>query len=143
MISGEKIFLQIIFCMFLCLTSCSDFTKDDKAFYERITKMNFPKNVKVIETFDNSEFYTTTSFKVDSITLLNFVKEYKFDTMKKYYPSRFLGEHCLKKDLPNFNNLKNLLYTSGTKGKNSWIYIADLKRNILWAEVTYPDFGGN
>jgi hypothetical protein len=27
----------------------------------------------------------------------------------------------------------------GTKGKDNWLYIADIKRSLLWVEVIYVD----
>lgn len=96
----------------------------------------------MVETYDNGEFYTTTVLKVDSILLRQFLTKYQFDTLKVIYPSHFLGEHSLKIK-PDFNNLNGLFYTRGTKGKNSWFYIVDVKQSMLWAEVQYPDMAGD
>lgn len=35
------------------------------------------------------------------------------------------------------------LYNYGTKGKNSWMYIVDPDRSLVWAEIQYPDRGGD
>jgi hypothetical protein len=109
---------------------------------ERITGIKFPKDYEVIESYDNGEFYKL-SFKIDSLILKEFISDYKFDKLKKIYPSQFLGEHRLKKVLPDFSHLENEYYTTGTKGKNSWLYIVDLNKQILWAEVQYPDLAGD
>lgn len=132
--------LIIIYLILFFLLSCSSF---DKEFYERITGIKFPKGIELIETYDNGEFYATTSFKVDSLILRQFISKHKFDTLKKIYPSQFLGEHSLEKELPDFRNFDNKFYVTGTKGKKSWIYIVDLNKHILWAEVQYPDMAGD
>ena len=140
MVTNRKFTLLALSLLLFFLHSCSSF---DKEFYERITGIKFPKNYEVIESYDNGEFYTTTSFKVDSLILKEFISEYKFKELEKIYPSQFLGEHGLKKVLPDFSHLENKYYTAGTKGKNSWLYIVDLHKQILWAEVQYPDMAGD
>jgi hypothetical protein len=104
--------------------------------------MKFPEKVQIIETFDNGEYVTTTSLKVDSTELRNFIKEYKFEQRNIIYPSQFIGESTLKKIKPDFHNLEDLYFKIGSKGKNSWFYVVDLRRQILWAEIQYPDWGG-
>ncbi|MBV4360518.1 hypothetical protein [Pinibacter aurantiacus] len=133
------IFITLPFVLFF-LFSCASF---DKEFYERVTNIKFPKAIKIIETYDNGEFYTCSSFKIDSFALRKFISDYKFEPLKRIYPSQFLGVHSLKKELPDFNNFDNKFFVTGTKGKNSWIYIIDLNKCILWAEVQYPDMAGN
>ena len=105
--------------------------------------MKFPKEIQVIETFDNGEFFTTTSFRVDSPHLRDFMTKYGFDRRDKIYPSQFLGNNALKKAQPDFTNLQDLYFKTGSKGKNSWFYVVDLKRQILWAEIQYPDWAGD
>lgn len=139
MVTYRNIDFSLPSILFLSLFSCSSFNKD---LYERITHIKFPKGIEIIETYDNGEFYTTSSFKIDSLTLRQFINDYKFDTLKYIYPSQFLGVHSLKKELPDFNTFNNKFYTTGTQGKNSWIYIIDLNKHILWAEVQYPDMAG-
>ena len=104
--------------------------------------MKFPEKVRVIETFDNGEFVTTTSLCADSSELKRFIQQYQFEQTHDFYPTLFMGRHTLKKMKPDFNNLKDLYFKIGSKGKNSWCYIVDLKRQMLWAEIQYPDWGG-
>ena len=105
--------------------------------------MKFPNSIRVIETFDNGEFFTTTSLSLDSLQLKDFIAEYGFEHRSNVNPSQFFGGNALKKVRPDFANLQNLYFLSGSKGRNSWFYIVDLKQQILWAEIQYPDWGGD
>ena len=93
--------------LILSLPSCGIYFEQD--FYERISGMKFPKEIQVIETFDNGEFFTTTSFWVDSPHLKDFMTKYGFDRRDKIYPSQFLGNNVLKKAQPDFTNLQDIL----------------------------------
>lgn len=131
------IFILVVFGLSSCRPSF------DKDYYERISGIKFPKKIQIIETHDNGEFFTTTSLKVDSLELKAFIKQYKFEQLNKIYPSQFLGQNALKKVLPDFNNLQNLYFKIGSRRKNSWFYVIDLKQQVLWAEIQYPDWGGD
>lgn len=139
-LSNKMVIRSILFILGNLFFSCeSSFNKD---YYERISDMKFPEQIRVIETFDNGEFFTTTSFEVDSLSLIKFMNKYKFEQHDGPYPLLFFGEKILKETKPDFNNLNSLYFSIGTKGKNSWIYIIDLKHKILWAEIQYPDWAG-
>jgi len=145
-VTPQSFILISLLILSIGLSSCladQELTASDKKLYQRVTQIIFPKNIHLIESVDNGEFVISSSFHIDSVFLKQFINEYGFDTLQKYYPSQFLGEHLLKKERPNLNNPKSLLYVAGQKGKNSWIYIIDLKSNRLWAEVQYPDMGGH
>lgn len=79
---------------------------------------------------------------VDSIELDNFRKRYKFEKKDKVSLPLFFGQYNLKKLKPDFNNLQDLYFRFDSKGKNSWFYIVDLKKHLLWAEIQYPDWNG-
>ena len=49
----------------------------------------------------------------------------------------------MKGVMPNKDNIEQLYFINKTVGKNSWVYLADLKKRMLWTEITYPDWGGN
>jgi hypothetical protein len=104
--------------------------------------MEFPKKVEVVETFDNGEFVTTTSLIVDSFQLQEFIKKYQFEQNDSFYTRQFIGGRTLKGTKPNFSKGRGLYFKTGSKGKNSWCYIVDLKELMLWAEIQYPDWGG-
>jgi hypothetical protein len=133
----HSVFLFVIIIFF----SCNNEGYYNKDFYERISNIKIPKSAHVIESIDNGEFVTTTVFIVDSITLKDFIHSYSFATsplMPRLFGNSYLIKNKL--DIPDSNNL---YYKAGTKGKNSWLYIIDLKQKKLWAEVQYPDWSGN
>ena len=94
-----------------------------------------------METFDNGEYYTATVFLIDSLVLADFVKTNHFETIKEI-PTLVSGSQ-LRMVNPYSGNPKNIFVNRGVKGKNSWVYIANLNAHILWAEVQYPDWAGN
>jgi len=50
----------------------------------------------------------------------------------------------LKKDKPLDKADDNTYFLLGEKQKNlKWIFVADIRRNLLWVEVNYPDWAGN
>jgi hypothetical protein len=132
-----------ILIMLICGVCLSCNTSFEQKYYERISGMNFPDGIRVIETFDNGEYLTTTTLQADSADLIYFKNKYHFEQATTFNPSQFLGENYLKKQLPNFSNLTNLYCKTGANGKNSWIYIIDIDRKLLWAEIQYPDWGGH
>jgi hypothetical protein len=140
----SKSFYIFIALIVLINTSCAFFNSPnfEQEYYERSSGITFPKKFHIIESYDNGEFVTTTTLNVDSVDLVNFLKKYKFEKREKIYPAQFMGTHTLKKTKPDFNNLENLYFLDGSKGKNSWLYIIDINQKILWAEIQYPDWGG-
>jgi hypothetical protein len=136
-----KIFALII--LTFLLISCDNQIDFDKNYYERISGIKFPKKYSVIETCDNGEFATTTSFRIDSIMLQEFSKTNHFDTVKYPFYLFFMGSNSLKRQKPGLKNKATLLYVSGHSKKNTWLYIIDTKQKMLWVEIQYPDWGGH
>jgi hypothetical protein len=132
-------FISFLYSQFI---SNSDLNYE-KAFYEKVSGIRVPATSKVIETYDNGEFWTGTSFRMDKDSLAQFIKEFGFVTSTSgSYPPTLIGASAFKVEkfaLPQ----GRYLYKQGTKGKNSWVYILDLDKNILWAQVQYPDWAGD
>jgi hypothetical protein len=132
-----------IIILALLLASCFDNKiKFEKEYYEKITRIKFPEKYTVLETFDNGEFLTGTVFQMDSVTLLNFIIENHFDTVRSYLDTHIMSENYLKTNKPTFNSTQSLYFISKSEKKINWTYIADLKSNRLWTEISYPDWGG-
>ena len=129
---------------FLIFSSCSNLEPYyEKDYYEKVSEIKFPETARAIESKDNGEFVTTTVFKVDSIKLNEFVNFYRFDTVVQPFTLRLFGDSYLKTNKPNYSKEKNLYYKAGTKGKNAWLYLIDIDKKMLWAEIQYPDMAGN
>ena len=127
----------------LLFSSCFDNQiKFEKEYYERITHIKFPEKYIVLETFDNGEFLTGTVFKMDSVTLLNFIIENHFDTARSYLDTHIMSEYYLKANKPTFNSTDRIYFIRKSEKKINWTYVADLKSNRLWTEISYPDWGG-
>lgn len=132
-------YLYIFFCS-MFLTAC--FEPFEKDYYERITNIKFPSNYKVLETFDNGEWLTATVFAVDSMELRRFVLNNKFDTVSDITLLHFWGNAQLSHYPFVLETNSNIYYIRKNRNKNHFTYIADLTKNMLWAEISYPDFGG-
>ena len=115
----------------------------DKDYYERISGIKFPDKYKIIETRDNGEFVTIVSMHVAAADLQMMIKNNKFDTLKPQQPIHFFGLGLLKKIKPDLEPLANKFVFQKKNGKNDCTYLIDLNKNILWAEISYPDWGGN
>ena len=128
--------------LIITLISCNNHIDFEKGYYEKISGIKFPEKYKVIETYDNGEFVTTTSFKIDSFALKRFSEKNSFDTVRYPFYLFFIWENYLKKQKPDLKNKDELLYISGYSKTNTWLYIIDFKKEMLWAEIQYPDWGG-
>jgi len=134
---------SIILFFVVIFFSCSKGRFYDAEFYERISGIKIPVSAHVLESFDNGEFVTTSTFEINETDLKEFVKQYTFELKDGSNSPHFFGSNHLKGDRPNLHNSKNLYMNFGSKGKNSWLYIVDLKANRLWAEIQYLDMAGD
>jgi hypothetical protein len=137
--------IAVFLLIFIALFYSKLFSGDgfyDKAFYESISGIRLPKSTKVLESFDNGEFWTASSFRINKDSLLEFINTYNFKNESSTYKPRMFSENTFEMEkLGTFS--KKYVYNSGIKGKNSWMYIIDPERNVLWAEIQYPDWGGD
>lgn len=125
------------------LTSCfGNGNSFEKSYYEKVSNIKFPEKYKVLETFDNGEWLTGTVFKIDSSALMNFVIENHFDTLQNLNDIHLFSNNYLTRFKADFKSTKNVYFIRRSVNKNNWIYVADLNENKLWAEISYPDWGG-
>jgi hypothetical protein len=134
---------QFLILVFLSniLASCE--IQFEKNYYERISGIKFPAKYKVLETFDNGQFLTATVFEIDSLTLLKFIKENNFDTLRNLGDLTMFSESVLKKYKPAFTTTTNIFVIRKSKDKNHWNYVVDFNQRKLWAEISYPDWNGD
>ncbi len=135
-----KILISVILMITLC--SCGNEVYFDKTYYERISGIKFPAKYKVVETYDNAEFVTAASLKIDSSVLKEFSTLNHFDRVEYPFSLFCSGINALKGTKPGFESKEALLYVSGYSKTNIWLYIIDIKKEMLWVEIMYPDHGG-
>ncbi len=139
------ILFAVCFIMLIVLLYSKIFSRDgfyERAFYEKISGIHIPKFSKHLESFDNGEFWTAASFRISNDSLFEFIRTFNFKLDSSIYKPKMFSETSFKLErLESFSN--KYVYNYGTKGKNSWIYIIDPDRSILWAEIQYPDWGGD
>ena len=129
----------VIFGVIL-LQSCG--SAYDKNYYERISGIKIPVTSSLIETYDNSEFVTVTSFKMTPLDIVELSNNYHFEAVDGSFIPDFFGNHFLKGAKPENSNLNKCLMKIGQKGKATSVYVIDTSKNILWAEINYPDWSG-
>ena len=103
--------------------------------------MALPPGYQVLESHDNGEYLTMTTFKVDSSVLINYIKKNKFGPVSRLSP-KLLGDSYLKRVKPDYKP-GDEYYVAGDREKNDWILVADIKKGILWVQILYPDWSGN
>ena len=55
----------------------------------------------------------------------------------------FLGDNFLKGAKLANSDLNKCLMKTRQKGKTTAVYVIDTSKQLLWAEINYPDWGGN
>ena len=115
----------------------------EKNYYERISGIKFPGNYEVLETFDNGEWLTGTVFRIRHSTLIKFIADNHFMVLLHMNDLKLLSNGYLKNYKASFKTPDGIYYLSRSSQKNNWIYVADLNNNMLWAEIGYPDWGGD
>jgi hypothetical protein len=135
-----KNIFAITFAIFI-LQSCGQ--AYDKSYYEKISGIKIPQRADVIETFDNGEFITVTSFKIAASDMIEFSKRYKFEAVDGSFVPGFLGNNFLKGPKPANSDLNKCLMKIEQKGKATSVYVLDTSKKLLWAEINYPDWAGN
>jgi hypothetical protein len=135
--------LTLILITIIYLVSCdSAISFYDKEYYERISGIKVPGTATVLESIDNGEFVTITSFKVDSIAIERLTHTYRFQAVEDPFSYDRLLRIYLRKIKPDYSGKTKLVYIVGQKGKNSWLYVLDKQKGLLWVEIQHPDAEG-
>lgn len=136
----HSLFVILLFFLSSCFDNRLEF---EKSYYEKISGIKFPDEYEVLETFDNGEWLTGTVFKIDSLTLVKFITDNHFDTLRNLQDLHLFSENYLTRYSPNFITTKNIFFIRRSEHKNNWTYVVDLNSNRLWTEISYPDWGGH
>lgn len=132
--------LILTFLIISCVNKKIDFEKE---YYERISGIKFPEKYEVLESFDNGEFLTGTVFKIDSISLFNLIDKYHFDSLREDDQFSMMSNGYFENNKLILKPTKNIYIIRNGKDKVYWNYLIDLNNCRLWAEISYPDWGGN
>lgn len=76
----KKLTIIFIFNSLLLITCGLTY---DREYYEKVTGIVIPKSSDVLETFDNGEYYTITSFKMDIVELQVFLQANHFEGIEQ------------------------------------------------------------
>jgi len=71
-----KTVIYILASLILLITACSP--GYDYTYFEKVSHIEIPKSSTIIESFDNSEFLTITSFHLKKSELNGFLSKYQF-----------------------------------------------------------------
>lgn len=103
--------------------------------------MKVPESSSLIESFDNGEFATITSFKLEPEDMRRMIREYQFEPVSGYRPALFcIGD--LKKERPTEGQMTGYYFRLKSNKEVHSNYVIDTTRRILWASISYPDWGG-
>jgi hypothetical protein len=127
----------------ICTVSFSCGVQYDEKYYEKASGIKLPDSVQPIESFDNGEFYTVTSFKLSADGMHTLVNQYPFEGIKPNFRPTVFGTNNLKRERPEEKHLRNYVYIMRSNGKLHSTYLADTVRRLLWASISYPAWGGN
>jgi hypothetical protein len=72
-----------------------------------------------------------------------FIGQYEFKPVKGEYRPLIFGEGDLQKERPFGKLTSGYFYLMKSSGKVHCNYLVDTTRRILWASISYPDWGGN
>ncbi|WP_157473995.1 hypothetical protein [Flavihumibacter petaseus] len=89
------------------------------------------------------EWLTGAVLAIDSATLHRFIYDQKFDTAKDLSQVNISGNGYLKNFPAAFNTAENIYLLNRRVGDKTVKYVADLNRQLLWAEINYADWSGN
>jgi hypothetical protein len=132
---------SILFLVMLTFASCTDQYARNKNYYERVSGVKVPADYRLLEFYDNGEFETAAAFTVDSVDLQKFITTYNLKPMLDPYSTAAIGIG-FQTNKPSFDNLRHMYMLRGQNGKTFWTYVADLEKERLWAQINYPDWGG-
>lgn len=135
--------LQQIMFFLLCSSYISCNIYYDRDYYEQASEIKVPSSSHIIETFDNGEYYTVTSFKLEVSDMRSIIKEYSFKGIEGNYRPIVWGANDLGKERPNVDLPENYVYIMKSNKNLHISYLIDTVRQILWASISYPDPGGN
>lgn len=135
---GIKFILILLVCTIL---ACGP--SYDKQYYERISGIKIPASAAVLESVDNGEFMTVTTFSMPARDMAALTSKYGFKSVEGSQVPDFLGNSLLKGAKPAASDVKHCLINIQQKGKSTVIYVADTSQHLLWAEINYPDWSGN
>jgi|GEM_PF-2770175 len=132
----------------LILLSCErSYHKQNIIFFEKVSKIQFPKDLNVLETYDNGEFMCCGAFTLTKENLTYFRNNAPFKSIRKpseqnsyIYP---YPNHLLK-DSSNYffprSSIIQWYHCNNCPDITIYIDTIDLK---MWCYASYPDYGGD
>jgi len=133
--------ILIIFLVIVFELSCT--LSYDSDYYTKASGIEIPRTSNVIETIDNGEWFTVTSFNMKADDMFAFISRYEFKPVKGEYRPSVFGEGNLQKERPPEKLIPGYVYLTKSNGKVHCNYLIDTTRRILWASISYPDWSGD
>ena len=134
--------LRSIICLMISLYLISCKLSYDKEYYEKASGIIIPNRSILIESFDNYEWCTVTSFKMEPDEMKDFITKYNFKNIEKGWLPTIFGLHGLKQFRPD-STFQNCVWFMKGREKLNITYVVDTTSHFLWASISYPDWGGN
>lgn len=115
----------------------------DKQYYEKVSGIKIPASAAVLESVDNGEFMTVTTFSMPARDMAELISKYGFRSVEGSQLPDFFGNSLLKGVKPASSDVEYCLINIHQNGKSTAVYVADTIQHLLWAAINYPDWSGN
>jgi hypothetical protein len=115
----------------------------ENTYFEKVTGISLPDDYKVLENFDNGEWLTGAILQVKNAKLNDFVKKNNLQKIEHILDVDLMSKGYFKEKKPSFSLSKNIFFLRKHINDHNWVYVADLDKNELWVEISYPDYSGH
>lgn len=113
----------------------------NEPFYEHVSGIRLPAH-QVLESVDNADYLTISTLRVAKSALQQLIETHEFEPATASTLTFLYGTVYLQKLKPEWRKSSNLYIKSGenSKQKHHWVYVIDMQKGVLWAQISYPDW---
>jgi hypothetical protein len=111
-------------------------------YIRRITAVSLPADLAIISEFDQGELEAGGKYLLEKKDIKAFLAENPFIALDEPHQHIIQFNQYNQTDQIPFSDSVHLMYFSGCKTGNSWLFTLNVITGELWIEVQYPDLGG-
>jgi len=124
------------------------------AYFEKISGVSFPENMKIVSCFDNGESYISIKAILDTDDVKSIIDKSDLkridglDSLKNHtfnIPDVFIGEMNSFFESKDDKIIKSssLFFLDSCSATNRIMFVFDKAKGFFWGIVQYPDFAGD
>ena len=142
---------RLLFSLTIFLSCCIGTTSNyfEKDYYEKTTKIEFPKDYEVVTSIDNGEFFTITILDLSKSDCKKFILDNKFEVLYKDtnsvlkdFPPDLSGLNWLDSSYRKMPDKNLLVREKSFENGTGWTYYIDTITCRLYCQINYPDKEG-